>query len=104
MSDQGDGRLFLQIFESSGYLNVRADFAAGSFGNRQESMELSATTALEALGDIRRNGDGRSMQLIAQAEISTEGLVTRNAISLDYEIHPALPRDKIFIPSNASHL
>lgn len=72
------------------------DFACGSTGNVEECKKFLVGSALEAFGDIIRNRNGRALDLVAQAALTSEAGSHRERVDLNGKLDTRLPDGKLF--------
>jgi hypothetical protein len=71
-------------------------FTGRATGDVQKRQEFVRAPALEALGDIIRDGESGTLHLIAQTSVATEGIVTCEGVGSPGQLNSRLPYGKIF--------
>jgi hypothetical protein len=74
----------------------RSDFTGRTTSDVKKSEQFIRAAALEAFGDVIRDGERSALHLIAQASVATEGFVTGEGIGSPGELNGRLPHGEIF--------
>jgi hypothetical protein len=83
---------FTQKLESACDVELRAQFAAGSFRNVQKMREIFCASALRAFGNVRRHRERGGLNLVPQREAFAR---SERSKDLDRQSASTLPNLKI---------
>jgi hypothetical protein len=88
--------LIVDAMDSATDLDMRTNFCARCFRDRQEVVELCSRSPLKALGDIRRNRNRSSAKLIGESTVADQRFAIGRGVNGLSEVGSSLPRYEIF--------